>query len=177
MTRTEKTQFIEDLSAKLKDAEYFYVTDSSSLTVEQVNNLRRQLFEKGIEMKVVKNTLMRKALDTLPEEKNVSELYETLKGPTSILFTEVANAPAKILKEFRRTHEKPVLKAAYIDSDVFIGDDQIAFLSELKSKEDLLGDVIALLQSPAKNVLSALQSGAQTLAGLLKTLEDRGGEN
>jgi len=177
MTRTEKTQFIEDLSIKLKDSEYFYVTDSSALTVEQVNILRRQLFEQGIEMKVVKNTLMRKALDKLPEEKNVSGLYDSLKGPTSILFTEVANAPAKILKEFRKTHDKPVLKAAYIDSDVFIGDDQIGLLSELKSKEDLLGDVIALLQSPAKNVLAALQSGAQTLAGLVKALEERGADN
>lgn len=174
MTKAEKTQFIETLSAKLKDAEYFYVTDSSALTVEQVNNLRRQLFEKGIEMKVVKNTLMRKALDTLPEEKNVAGLYETLTGPTSILFTEVANAPAKILKEFRKTHDKPVLKAAYIDTDVFLGDDQIGPLSELKSKEDLLGEVIGLLQSPAKNVLSALQSGSQTIAGLIKALEERG---
>lgn len=174
MNKAEKTQFIETLSAKLKDAEYFYVTDSSALTVEQVNNLRRQLFEKGIEMKVVKNTLMRKALDTLPEEKNVAGLYETLIGPTSILFTEVANAPAKILKEFRKKHDKPVLKAAYIDTDVFLGDDQIGPLSELKSKEDLLGEVIGLLQSPAKNVLSALQSGSQTIAGLIKALEERG---
>lgn len=177
MTRAEKTQLIEDLSVQLNDSEYFYVTDSSALTVEQVNNLRRQLYEQGIQMKVVKNTLMRKALDTLPEEKNVSGLYDALTGPTSILFTEVANAPAKILKEFRKTHDKPVLKAAYIDSDVFIGDDQIGPLSELKSKEDLLGDVIALLQSPAKNVLSALQSGSQTLAGLVKALEEREASN
>lgn len=177
MTRADKTQQIEKLSAQLKDAEYFYITDSSALSVEKVNILRRQFFENGIEMKVVKNTLMRKALDTLPEEKNVSGLYESLKGPTSILFTEIANAPAKILKEFRKTHEKPILKAAYIDTDVFIGDDQIEPLSELKSKEDLLGDVIGLLQSPAKNVLAALQSGSQTLAGLLKALEERGAEN
>lgn len=177
MTRAEKTQLIEDLSVQLKDSEYFYVTDSSALSVEQVNNLRRQFFEQGIEMKVVKNTLMRKALESLPEEKKVDGIYEALNGPTSILFTEVANAPAKILKEFRKTHEKPVLKAAYIDTDVFIGDDQIGPLSELNSKEDLLGDVIGLLQSPAKNVLSALQSGSQTLAGLLKALEERDAEN
>lgn len=177
MTKSEKTQLIEELSVQLKESEYFYITDSSFLSVEQVNNLRRQLFEKGIQMKVVKNTLMRKALDTLPEDKNVSGLYDSLKGPTSVLFTEVANAPAKVLKEFRKTHDKPVLKAAYIDSDVFIGDEQIAVLADLKSKEDLLGDVIALLQSPAKNVLSALQSGSQTLAGLVKALEERGTEN
>ena len=177
MNKAEKTQFIEDLSLQLKDAEYFYVTDSSALTVEQVNKLRRQLFEKGIQMKVVKNTLMRKALDTLPEEKNVAGLYEALTGPTSILFTEVANAPAKILKEFRKTHEKPIRKAAYIDSDVFIGDDQIGILADLKSKEDLLGEIIGLLQSPAKNVLSALQSGSHTLAGLIKALEERDASN
>lgn len=177
MTRAEKTQMIESLAAQLQDSEYFYVTDSSALTVEQVNNLRRQLYEKGIEMKVVKNTLMRKALDTLPEEKNVAGLYETLIGPTSILFTEVANAPAKILKEFRKTHEKPILKAAYIDTDIFLGDDQIGPLSELKSKEDLLGEVVGLLQSPAKNVLSALQSGSQTIAGLVKALEERDNSN
>lgn len=173
MTKTEKTQLIESLSAKLRDSEYFYVTDSSALSVEQVNKLRRQFFESGIEMKVVKNTLMRKALDSLPEEKNFAGLHEALKGPTSILFTEVANVPAKILKEFRKTHEKPILKAAYIDSSIYFGDDQIATLAELKSKEDLLGEVIGLLQSPAKNVLSALQSGAQTIAGLVKALEER----
>jgi len=174
MTKAEKTQFIEDLAAKLRDSEYFYVTDSSALSVEQVNILRREFFQKGIEMKVVKNTLMRKALESLPEEKNVSGLYETLTGPTSILFTEVANAPAKILKDFRRTHDKPILKAAYIYTDVFLGDDQIGILAELKSKEDLLGEVIGLLQSPAKNVLSALQSGGQTIAGLVKALQERG---
>ncbi|MBY5957620.1 50S ribosomal protein L10 [Membranicola marinus] len=177
MTRAEKTQLIEDLAVQLKESEYFYITDSSALSVENVNKLRRQFFENGIQMKVVKNTLMRKALESLPEEKNIGGLYDSLKGPTSILFTEVANAPAKILKEFRKTHEKPVLKAAYIDTDVFIGDDQIGPLSELKSKEDLLGDVIGLLQSPAKNVLSALQSGSQTLAGLVKALEERGADN
>jgi len=101
-------------------------------------------------------------------------LYDSLVGPTSILFTEVANSPAKILKEFRKKHDKPILKAAYIDTDVFVGDDQLGPLSELKSKEDLLGEVIGLLQSPAKNVLSALQSGSQTIAGLVKALEERG---
>lgn len=177
MTRAEKTQLIEDLSVKLKEAEYFYITDSSFLTVEQVNNLRRQFFEKGIEMKVVKNTLVRKALESLPEEKNVKKLYDVLTGPTSILFAEVANAPAKVIREFRKSHDKPVLKAAYIDSDVFVGDDQIGALAELKSKEDLLGDVIMLLQSPIKNVVASLQSGSQTIAGLLKALEERGESN
>jgi|SRR5690625_5005506 len=177
MTRAEKTQLIDDLSNKLKEAEYFYITDSSNLTVEQVNSLRREFFEKGIEMQVVKNTLIRKALEKLPEEKNVEELYEVLKGPTSVLFTEVGNAPAKVIKEFRKKHKKPVLKAAYIDASVYMGDEQLDTLADLKSKEDLIGDVIMLLQSPAKNVLSALQSGSQTLAGLLKALEEREEKN
>lgn len=177
MTRAEKTQLIDDLSNKLKDAEYFYITDSSNLTVEQVNNLRREFFEKGIEMRVVKNTLIRKALEQLPEEKNVEELYDVLKGPTSVLFTEVGNAPAKVIKEFRKKHKKPILKAAYIDASVYMGDDQLDTLADLKSKEDLIGDAIMLLQSPAKNVLSALQSGSQTLAGLLKALEEREEKN
>jgi len=177
MTRAEKTQLIDDLSVKLKDAEYFYITDSSNLTVEQVNKLRREFFEKGIEMKVIKNTLIKKALERLPEEKNVEQLYEVLSGPTSVLFTEVGNAPAKVIKEFRKTNKMPLLKAAYIDSAIFLGDEQLDTLSELKSKEDLIGDVIMLLQSPAKNVLSALQSGSQTLAGLLKALEEREEKN
>src|SRR5699024_1151118 len=177
MTRAEKTQLIDDLSVKLKDAEYFYITDSSNLTVEQVNKLRREFFEKGIEMKVIKNTLIKKALERLPEEKNVEQLYEVLSGPTSVLFTEVGNAPAKVIKEFRKTNKMPLLKAAYIDSAIFLGDEQLDTLSELKSKEDLIGDVIMLLQSPAKNVLSALQSGSQTLAGLMKSLEEREEKN
>lgn len=175
MTKAEKTQLIEDLKVKFETSEYFYVTDSSFLSVEQVNNLRRKFYEKGIEMKVVKNTLVRKALEAFPEDRNFSGIYEALKGPTSILFTEVANAPAKVLKEFRESHDKPVLKAAYIDTDVFFGDDQIGVLAKLKSKEDLLAEVIGLLQSPPKTVISALQSGGQTISGLLKALEERGG--
>ncbi|WP_236975265.1 50S ribosomal protein L10 [Membranihabitans maritimus] len=173
MTRAEKTQLIEDLKQKFEGSEYFYITDSSFLSVEEVNNLRGLFFEKGIEMKVVKNTLVRKALEGVSSEKNFEGLYDALKGPTSILFTEVANAPAKVLKEFRETHDKPVLKAAYIDTDVFVGDDQIAALADLKSKEDLLAEIIGLLQSPPKTVISSLQSGGQTLAGLMKALQER----
>lgn len=173
MTRAEKAATIEALKEKFEVNNFFYLADSSSLTVEQVNNFRRLCFEKGIEMKVVKNTLAQKALEAAPEEKNYGKLYEVLKGQTAILFTETANAPAKVLKEFRKDNEKPLLKAAYIESDVFIGDDQIEALASLKSKEDLLGEVITLLQSPAKNVISALSSGGQTLSGLLKALEER----
>lgn len=174
MTKTEKTTVIEGLKERLAEVDHFYITDSSTLTVEQINKFRRLCFEKGIEMRVVKNTLIRKAMEGASEDRNYAELYDTLKGPTAVMFTEVANAPAKVLKEFRKDHERPLLKAAYIDTDVYIGDEQIEALSTLKSKEDLIAEIIALLQSPAKNVVSALQSGGQTLTGLLKALEERG---
>ena len=176
MTKAEKTATIENLKEVFENSQFFYVTDASTLTVEQVNNFRGLCFEKGVQMKVVKNTLARKALESFPESRNYAELYEALKGPTAILFTETSNTPAKLLKDFRKKHEKPVLKAAYIDTDVYLGDDQIESLTKLKSKEDLIGDVILLLQSPVKNVLGSLQSGGNTLMGLLKALEERGGE-
>ncbi|MCB9052041.1 MAG: 50S ribosomal protein L10 [Lewinellaceae bacterium] len=174
MTRAEKTATIEALKDKLSGIDFFYLADSSTLTVEQVNKFRRLCFEKGIEMKVVKNTLIQKALESAPEEKNYAGLFEALKGPTAILISDKANAPAKLIKEFRENNEKPTLKAAYIDTDVFLGDEKLDELAKLKSKEDLVAEVIALLQSPAKNVISALQSGGQTLVGILKTLEERG---
>ena len=179
MTKAEKTAVIEELKEKFADASYFYVADSSTLTVAQVNDLRGKFYEKGIEMRVVKNTLARKALEAAPADKGYAGLLDSdsFKGPTAILFAQSGNAPAKVIKEFRKENEKPILKAAYIDTDIFLGDDQIEILSTLKSKDDLIGDVIMLLQSPAKNVISALKSGQNTLAGLLKTLEERGGEN
>lgn len=173
MTRSEKTQVIEDLKAKLADAQYFYITDSSELTVAQVSQLRALCYEKGVEMKVVKNTLAKKAMESFGEERGFANLYEALKGPTAIMFSETGNVPAKLIKEFRQSYDKPLLKAAYIDSDVFIGDDQLDALKSLKSKEELIGDVILLLQSPIKNVLGSLQSGGNTLSGLLKALEER----
>ena len=174
MTRAEKNATIENLKEVFENNQFFYLTDASTLTVEEVNNFRRACFEKGVEMKVVKNTLAQKALESFPEEKNYESLYQVLKGPTAILVTDVANAPAKLLKEFRKKHPKPELKAAYIDTDVYLGDDQIDSLATLKSKEDLIGDVILLLQSPIKNVLGSLQSGGTTIMGLLKALEERG---
>lgn len=173
MTKAEKTATIEALKEKLSSIEFFYLADSSTLTVEQVNKFRRLCFDKGIEMKVVKNTLIQKALESAPEEKNYSGLYEALKGPTAILISDTANAPAKLIKKFRESSERPVLKAAYIDTDVFLGDDKLDELVNLKSKEDLVAEVIGLLQSPAKNVIGALLSGGQILTGLLKTLEER----
>ena len=174
MTRDEKAAMIEELKVKFENSPFFYLTDSSTLTVEQVTKLRGMLFEKGIEMRVVKNTLAQKALEAAPEDKGYDKLWDALKGPTAILFTEVANAPAKVIKDFRKKSEKPMLKAAYIDTAVYIGDDQIDALATLKSKEELLGDVIDLLQSPARTVLGQLLSGEQKIMGLLKALEERG---
>lgn len=174
MNKTEKTATIEALKERFETATFFYVTDASTMTVAQVNKFRRLCFEKGIEMKVVKNTLVKKALENAPADKNYQSVFKALEGPTALLFCDTANLPAKVLKEFRATSSRPELKAAYIDSAVFIGDDQIELLVKLKSKEELLGEVIGLLQSPARNVISALQSGGQTVMGLLKTLEERG---
>ena len=173
MTREEKFALVEELKGKFDQSQFFYVTDSSTLTVEQTTSLRKLCFENGVEMKVVKNTLVKKALESFPEERGYEKIYDALKGPTAIMFTETSNSPAKLIKEFRSTHEKPVLKAAYIDTDVYVGDDQIEVLAKLKSKEELIGEIVTLLQSPAKNVISALQSGGSTIAGLVKALEER----
>jgi len=176
MTRSEKATAIDALKVKFAENEFFYVTDSSTLTVQQVNKLRGLCFDMGVEMQVVKNTLAVKALEQADEEKGYGPIIGELKGPTAIMFTETSNAPAKLITEFRKEFDKPVLKAAYIDTDVYIGDDELETLANLKSKEELVGEVIGLLQSPMSNLLSALQSGGNTLSGLLKTLEDRSAE-
>jgi large subunit ribosomal protein L10 len=173
MKKENKFELVSELKEKFSNATNFYITDSSSLTVARINELRRICFEKGVEIKVVKNTLAQKAMEQLAEEKNFEGLYEALKGPTTLMFSEVGKEPAKIIKDFRGKETKPLLKAAYIDQSIFLGDDQLEALIKLKSKEELLGEVITLLQSPAKNVISALKSGGSTIAGLLKTLEDR----
>lgn len=173
MLKTEKAQVIDQLREKINNTTNMYIADSSTLTVEQINKLRALCFEKGVEMRVVKNTLAKKAMEQDAEERNYTPLFDVLKGPTTLMFSEVGNAPAKIIKQFRETADKPVLKAAYIDSDVFVGDDQVEALVALKSKDELVGDVIMLLQSPAKNVISALKSGGSTIAGLVKTLQER----
>jgi large subunit ribosomal protein L10 len=174
MTREQKAESIEQLKQKFAQHEFFYVADSSDLTVEQVNKFRGLCFAKGIEMQVVKNTLAVKALEQASEDKGYAAILEAFRGTSAVLFTPVSNAPAKVIQEFRKDHAKPLLKAAYIDSAVYIGDDQLEALTNLKSKEELLGELIGLLQSPMSNLMSALQSGGSTLAGLLKTLETRG---
>lgn len=172
MTREEKAQYIEDLSVELKEAGVFYLADTSDLTVEVINNLRGKCFQNNIRLKVVKNTLLAKAMDKV-EDKNFGELKGVLSGPTSVMFAEVGNAPAKVIKEFRKKNEKPTLKGAYIDESVYIGDDQITFLSEIKSKDELIGEIISILQSPAKNVVSGLKGQGGKIAGILKTLSER----
>jgi len=172
MNREEKSQYIEDLSAKLAESGVFYLADTAELTVEKVNLLRRKCFASNVELKVVKNSLLKLALERI-EDKDFSELYGVLSGGTSIMFAEVGNAPAKLIKDFRKKEDKPILKAAYIEESIYVGDDQLDTLVAIKSKEELIGDIIGLLQSPAKNVVSALKSGGSTIAGLLKTLSEK----
>ncbi len=174
MTRAEKSQAIEQLKEKFGSTDFFYIADASTMTVDEVNKFRRACFEKGVEVKVVKNTLAKKALEAGDAEKNYEALYDVLKGPSALMFTDTANVPAKVIKEFRGDGERPILKAAYIDTSVYVGDDQLDALASIKSKEELIGDVLLLLQSPAKNLAGALQSSATNLTGILKALEERG---
>lgn len=172
MTKEQKNEAINQLSEELAGANIFYLADTSELDADSTSKLRRNCFKQDISLKIVKNTLLQKAMEKV-EERDFSELYSVLSGPTSIMYSEVGNAPAKIIKEFRKKHDKPVLKAAYIEESIYIGDDKLGSLCDIKSKEELLGEVIILLQSPAKNVVSALQSGKHTIAGLVKTLAER----
>ena len=172
MTRQDKSNEIQTLKQEFEESNVFYIADSSTLNVAQVNDLRRLCFKNDVKLKVAKNSLILKALKSI-EGAKYEDLYPILAGPTSLMFSEVANAPAKIIKEFRAKHDKPVLKAAFIDSDCYIGDEQVEILAALKSREELIGDIISLLQSPAKNVISALQSSGNKLAGILKTLSEK----
>lgn len=172
MTREEKNKQIEDLMTILGATNNLYIADTSGLNAEQTSDLRRACFKADIEMTVVKNALLKKAMERSP--KNFDEIYEALKGNSSIMISEVGNAPAKLIKDFRKKSNKPLLKAAYIDEAIFVGDNQLDTLVNLKSKNELIGEIILLLESPMKNVISALQGGGgQTIAGLLKTLEER----
>ena len=175
MTKSEKAAAIEVLKERFENNEFFYITDASTLSVAKVNELRGLCFEKGVEMTVVKNTLARKALEQMPDDLNYAEVFNALKGPTALMFSPVANAPAKVIKEFRgESGERPILKAAYIASAVYHGDDQVDALTKLKSRDELLADVLTLLQSPMSNLLGALQSGGNNVGNLLKALQERG---
>ena len=171
MRKQDKKQLIDSLTQQLTDNSNFYITDISDLNAEASSNLRRLCFKHGIKMQVVKNTLLKKAMENVDRE--FDELYETLKGNTSIMFAEAGNVPAKMIKEFRKKSDKPIIKGAFIEEMTYLGDDQLDFLISIKSKDELIADIIALLQSPAKNVVSALQSGGNQLSGILKTLSEK----
>lgn len=172
MTREDKLTEIEALTAVLNETATIYIADISDLNSVKTSELRRASFSKGIKLNVVKNTLLRKAMEA--SDKNFEGLYGVLKGNTSILLAEAGNAPAKLIKDFRsKKNEKPILKGAWIEESVYVGDENLDMLVSIKSKEELIGDIITLLQSPAKNVVSALQSAGGNIAGILKTLEER----
>lgn len=171
MTREEKNQFIDNLTQRLNEANVFYLADIAGLDADGSSKLRRSCFNGQIQLEVVKNTLLKKAMEKA--EGDYEELYTTLKGNTSIMFATAGNAPAKIIKDFRKKSDKPILKGAFIEEAIYIGDENLDALVAIKSKEELIGDIIALLQSPAKNVVSALQSSGGKLAGIVKTLSER----
>jgi len=171
MKKDEKTQLIASLTEQLKGANSFYLTDTSTLNAATTSRLRRTCFKKNVQLRVVKNSLLQKALEGTG--KSFEELYPVLTGPTSIMFCEVANEPAKLIKEFRKAAAKPSLKGAYVEECIYLGDNQLDVLISVKSKFELLGDLIGLLQSPTKNVMSALQSGSNKLSGIVKTLSER----
>lgn len=172
MTREEKTKVIDSLTEALANNSNFYLTDTSSMTVETTNKLRRMCFDKKIKVHVVKNSLLKKAMERAADGK-YAELIGSLKGTTALMLCESGSDPAKVIKEFRKSGDKPLLKAAFIEESVYVGDNQLESLSAIKSKNELIGDIIGLLQSPAKNVISGLQSGKNKLAGIVKTLSER----
>ena len=171
MTREEKSQVIDVLTTKLTEGNIIYLADISGLNALDTSNLRRACFKANIKLAVVKNTLLEKAMEK--SDKDFGELPEVLKGNTSLMFSDTGNAPAKVIKEFRKKSDKPVLKGAYVEEAIYVGDDQLEMLVNIKSKEEVIGDIISLLQSPAKNVVSALQSGGNKLSGILKTLSEK----
>ena len=173
MTREEKSQVIEELTVQLADNANIYLADISGLNAGNTSDLRRACFKANVKLAVVKNTLLEKAMQA--SDRDFGDLPSTLKGNTSVMYSETGNAPAKVIKAFRKKSDKPLLKGAFIAESVYIGDEQLDMLVDIKSKEELIGDVIALLQSPAKNVISALQSSGGKLSGILKTLSQKEG--
>ena len=171
MKKEEKNKFIEDLDVLLNENKNFYLADISGLTAEESSDLRRLCFKRDVTLKVVKNTLLKKAMER--NDSNFEEFYQTLSGNTSIMFTEIGNSPAKIIKDFRKKHNKPILKAAIIEDCFYLGDENIDTLVELRSKEELISEIITILQSPVKNVISSLQSGENKLSGIFTALKEK----
>ena len=171
MNREEKNAIVDSLTEIIGQYNHFYLTDTAQLNAADTSALRRACFEKDIIMIVVKNTLLKRALEK--SEKNLDELYEVLKGSTSIMLSDTGNIPARLIKDFRKKHDKPVLKGAFVEESVYLGDDLLDSLVAIKSKDELLGDLVSLLQSPMKNVMSALQSGSNIIHGVLDTLSEK----
>ncbi|AXP81773.1 50S ribosomal protein L10 [Mariniflexile rhizosphaerae] len=173
MTREEKSQVIEELTAELANNANIYLADISGLNAGTTSDLRRACFKANVKLAVVKNTLLEKAMEA--SERDFGNLPSVLKGNTSVMYSETGNVPAKLIKTFRKKSEKPLLKGAFIEECVYIGDNQLDMLVDIKSKEELIGEIVGLLQSPAKNVVSALKSSGGKLAGILKTLSEKEG--
>tara|TARA_B100000886_G_scaffold226798_1_gene158063 strand:+ start:231 stop:755 length:525 start_codon:yes stop_codon:yes gene_type:complete len=171
MTKSEKSIVVKRIASELNESKNIYLTDASGLDSVQTSKLRRACFKSNIKLSVVKNTLLEKAMTS--SVKEFGELDQVLKGNTALMFSEIGNAPAKVIKEFRKKVEKPLLKGASIEDAIYIGDEQLSYLADLKSKEELIGDVITILQSPAKNVISALKASGSTISGVLKVLSEK----
>ena len=171
MRKEDKQVLIDSMLNELKSCPNFYLTDISDLNAEKTSQLRRQCFNSGVKMIVVKNALFHKAMQQM--DKEYESLYDVLKGSTAVMFCETGNAPAKLIKNFRKTSDRPILKGAFIEECCYVGDDMLDALCSIKSKNDLIADVIALLQSPMKNVISGLQSGGHKLSGILETLSEK----
>ena len=171
MTREEKNQLIDSLAEQLAESKNIYLADISNLDSEFTHMLRTLCFKKDVQLRIVKNTLLKKAMEKV--DKDFDAFYEILSGPTSVMFAEAGNTPAKLIKEFRKKSDRPILKGAYIEEMTYIGDDQLDFLASIKSKNELIADVVALLQSPLTNVMSQLNSGNNILTGVLKTMAER----
>ncbi len=171
MKSSEKASVIDSLVEQINASNHFYLADISTLNAEKTSDLRRICFKQNVKLVVVKNTLLRKAIER--SDKQADELYDVLKGNTSIMFTEQGNVPAKLIKEFRKKNDRPILKGAYVEESVYVGDDQLDALVALKTKNELIAEVVALLKSPMQTVLSQLQSGGNILHGVLQTLEER----
>ena len=171
MKKGEKIKVIDDLTTRLKETKNLYLTDISGLNASQTSDLRRACYKANVKLSVVKNTMLARAMDA--SEINFGEIKDVLKGNTSLMFSESGNIPAKVIKDFRKKIDKPILKAALIEEAIYIGDDQVEALVSIKSREELIGEIIQLLQSPAKNIISALSSGGSNISGVLKTLSER----
>lgn len=171
MKKSEKYEIISHLTEQINSSSHFYLTDIEGLNAEKTSALRRLCNKQDVELVVVKNTLLRIALEA--SNKSAKELYEVLHGNTSVMFCENANTPAKLIKDFKKKNKMPILKGAYVQESVYVGEDQLDVLVSIKSKNELIGEVVGLLQSPIKNVLGALQSGGNTIHGVLKTLAEK----